>query len=464
MNQMSVEQARARCAEIDGADTEVALHSVLALDSDAVTRTARVERNDGLLHGVPVLVKDNIEAEGLPCTAGSLALRGVPIRGDSTVASRLRRAGAVIIGAANLSEWANIRSTNSSSGWSAMGGLVANPWMLDHSAGGSSSGSAAAVAAGIVPMAVGTETDGSIVCPASLNGVVGIKPTVGSIPTDGVVPVSASQDTPGSLARTVDDAERMLAVLTDDVSLLSRSALVDVSSLSVGVVDVWRTGDQATDALFDEALRYVKELSQKVSASQMIATPDEVYTDEFTVLVHELRSDLDDYLGARAGNGAPSSVRDVVDFNRANADVELLHFGQEIFEMAAQSQGRTASEYVSARQRNLEWVQNNLDVALRQHNVLIAPAYMPAWKTDFSTGHPSAGGAVTSPAAIAGLPIVTIPMGLVAGLPVGLSLVGSKNSEALLIALARSLEKKLGLVHDAQWRPRFLGRSSSGHP
>lgn len=163
MNQMSVEQARARCAEIDGTDTEVALHSVLALDSDAVTRTACVERNDGLLHGVPVLVKDNIEAEGLPCTAGLIALRGVPIRGDSTVASRLRRAGAVIIGAANLSEWANICSTNSSSGWSAMGGLVANPWMLDHSAGGSSSGSAAAVAAGIVPMAVGTETDGSIV-------------------------------------------------------------------------------------------------------------------------------------------------------------------------------------------------------------------------------------------------------------------------------------------------------------
>lgn len=459
MSQMSVEEALARCAEIDGADTEIALHSVLALDNDAVARTARVEKNDGLLHGIPVLVKDNIEAEGLPCTAGSLALRGVPIRGDSTVASRLRRAGAVIIGAANLSEWANIRSTNSSSGWSAVGGLVANPWALDHSAGGSSSGSGAAVAAGIVPMAVGTETDGSIVCPASLNGVVGIKPTVGSIPTDGVVPVSGSQDTPGSLARTVDEAERMLAVLTDDVSLLSRSALVDVSSLSVGVVDVWRTGHAGTDALFDEALRYVKKLSQKVSVSEMIATSDEVHTDEYTVLVHELRSDLDDYLSARVTNGAPSSVRDVVDFNRANAAIELAHFGQEIFEMAAQSQGRTASEYVSARKRNLEWVHNHLDVALSEHDVLISPAYMPAWKTDFATGHPAAGGAITTPAAIAGLPIVTIPMGLVEGLPVGLSLVGAKNSEAMLIALARSLEKVLGLVHDADWHPRFEVRS-----
>jgi amidase len=250
----------------------------------------------------------------------------------------------------------------------------------------------------------------------------------------------------------------------DDASLLSRSSSVDVSSLSVGVVDVWRTGDQATDALFDDALRYVKELSQKVSASQMITTPDAVYNDEFTVLLHELRSDLDDYLSARATNGAPSSVRDVVEFNRANADVELLHFGQEIFEMAAKSSGRAAEDYVAARQRNLEWVHNNLNVALQQHDILISPAYMPAWRTDFATGHPLAGGAVTSPAAIAGLPIVTIPMGLVAGLPVGLSLVGAKNSEAILIALARSLEKKLGLVNDAQWHPQFLRRSSTSHP
>ncbi len=461
MGQMTVEEALARCAEIDGADTEVVLRSVLALDSDAVARTARVQRHDGLLNGVPVLVKDNIETDGLPCTAGSLALRGVPIRGDSTVAFRLRREGAVIIGAANLSEWANIRSTNSSSGWSAVGGLVANPWALDHSAGGSSSGSGAAVAAGIVPMAVGTETDGSIVCPAALNGVVGIKPTVGSIPTDGIVPVSGSQDTPGSLARTVDEAERMLAVLTDDVSLLSRSAMIDVSSLTVGVVDAWRTGHAGTDALFDEALQHVKKLSQKVSGSQMIATSDEVYADEITVLVHELRSDLDEYLSARVTNGAPSSVREVVEFNRLNADKELLYFGQEIFEMAVQSQGRTASEYVSARKRNLEWVHNHLDIALTEHDILISPAYMPAWKTDFATGHPTAGGAVTTPAAIAGLPIVTIPMGLVGGLPVGLSLVGAKNSEAMLIALARSLEKEFGLVHDAEWRPRFVRPSPS---
>ncbi|MEI8287343.1 MAG: amidase family protein, partial [Actinomycetes bacterium] len=232
MSNWSVEEARARWAEIDSSNSKTALRSVLALDDDAVARTAAVQVNNGLLHGVPVLVKDNIEAEGLPCSAGSLALHGVPILGDSPIAARLRRAGAVIIGAANLSEWANIRSTGSSSGWSAVGGLVANPWSLDRSAGGSSSGSGAAVAAGIVPMAVGTETDGSITCPASLNGIVGIKPTVGSIPTDGIVPVSGSQDTPGPLARSVDEAERMLAVLADDVDLLNRSRAIDASSLS----------------------------------------------------------------------------------------------------------------------------------------------------------------------------------------------------------------------------------------
>ena len=455
MSNWSVEEARAKCAEIDGSSTEIALRSVLALDDDAVARTTSVQVNNGLLHGIPVLVKDNIEAKGLPCTAGSLALQGIPVRSDSTVAARLRRAGAVIIGAANLSEWANIRSTGSSSGWSAVGGLVANPWSLDRSAGGSSSGSGAAVAAGIVPMAVGTETDGSVTCPASLNGVVGIKPTVGSIPTDGIVPVSGSQDTPGPLARSVDEAERMLAVLTNDVDLLNRSRVVDASSLSVGVVDTWRTGHTATDELFDEVLKLVQKISSKTSPSQMIATPDDVHSDEFTVLVHELRSDLDAYLSSRVKNGGPRSVSDVVEFNRKNASRELKYFGQEIFEMAARCEGRTASEYINARQRNVSWVQQHLYGALAQNDVLISPAYMPAWKTDFVYGHPSAGGAVTAPAAIAGLPILTIPMGLVHGLPVGVSLVGTKNSEAMLIALARAMENSLGLVNDIEWQPRF---------
>ncbi|MFM7126612.1 MAG: amidase family protein [Actinomycetota bacterium] len=456
MKPTSVSDARARWSEIDRAESEIALRSIIALDTDAEERTRRVSRDDGPLSGVPVLVKDNIEAEGLPCTAGSLALEDVPVRGDSPVADRLRRAGAVIIGAANLSEWANIRSTRSSSGWSAVGGLVANPWALDRSAGGSSSGSGAAVAAGIVPMAVGTETDGSITCPAALNGVVGIKPTVGLVPTDGIVPVSASQDTPGPLARTVDEAALMLAVLADDPGLVTRSRNADVTSLKIGVVDAWRTGHAATDALFDDLLRMVSADFTNLSASAMVATPENVQADEFAVLVHELRSDLDAYLAGRVMGRGPRSVSDVVEFNRLHMSDELAHFGQEIFEMATASSGREAPEYATARSRNLEWVRANLLTALAQHDVLIAPAYMPAWKTDFVLGHPPAGGAVTTPAAIAGLPIVTVPMGLVAGLPVAVSLVSGARSEDLLIAAARRIESRLGLVDDPHWGPKFL--------
>jgi amidase len=305
-------------------------------------------------------------------------------------------------------------------------------------------------------MAVGTETDGSITCPASLNGVVGIKPTVGSIPTSGIVPISSSQDTPGPMARTVDDAEKMLAVLMDDASLLQRSRSVDVSALTLGVVDAWRTGHHETDALFDQSLSLITGLIKTVSTSAMPATPDDVHHDEFTVLVHELRSDLDAYLQSRSHNGSPSSVQDVVAFNLAHADRELEYFGQEIFEMAAASEGRLAEEYVLARQRNLEWTHSTMDVALSQHDVLIAPAYMPAWKTDFATGHPPSGGAVSTPAAIAGLPILTLPIGLVTGLPVALSLVGAKNSEPMLIALAKVVEKVVAVAHDPAWRPQFL--------
>lgn len=456
MTQISVDDALGRINDIDGGDTDIALRSVIALDPDAVARTEAVAVSDGPLSGIPVLLKDNIEALGLPCTAGSLALDGVAVTADSPVAHRLRRAGAVIIGAANLSEWANIRSMRSSSGWSAVGGLVANPWALDRSAGGSSSGSGAAVAAGIVPMAVGTETDGSITCPAALNGVVGIKPTVGRVPVDGVVPVSGSQDTPGPLARTVDDAAVMLAVLMDTPGLLGDITKVDVPSTRLGVVDAWRTGHAVTDAVFDNAMRETGKVMPKVSHSSMPTTSDDVHGDEFTVLVHELKTDLDAYLSRRCAQSGPRSVKDVVEFNLANANRELVHFGQEIFDLASACDGRASVDYVSARARNVEWARANLHEALTHHDVLVSPAYMPAWKTDFALGHPSAGGAVTSPAAIAGLPIVTVPMGLVAGLPVGLALVGAANSEALLIAVAREIEKVLGLVHDAQWQPRFV--------
>ncbi len=455
-----------RIAEIDAPDTAIALRSVLqvAADAEAVAAQRDRERADGRtlgpLHGVPVMIKDNIDAIGLPATAGSLALVGHPVRRDATLVTRLRDAGAVIVAATNLSEWANIRSSRSSSGWSAVGGLTANPWALDRSTGGSSAGSAAAVAAGLVALAVGTETDGSITCPAALNGVVGIKPTVGLVPTDGVIPISTSQDAPGPLAPTVDQAEALLSVLAGLPDLGERSRAVDVSTLRLGVVEAWSTGHAATDAVFADVIDQIARLFGEVSVSAAKATPDDVHVDEFRVLMCELHDDLASYLRTRSEAG-PQSVQDVIDFNLANADRELHLFGQDLFIAAAASGGRAGEghageRYAAARARNLDWVERRcFGPAFSTHDVLIAPAYMPAWKTDFVLGHPSAGGAVTSPAAIAGLPTVTIPMGLVAGLPVALSLVGPALSEPVLIAVARVIDRQLALVTDPAWRPTF---------
>lgn len=450
-----------RIAQIDSPGSEVALRSVLALDASAeATASERdVESARGLvrgpLHGAIVLVKDNIESVGLPGTAGSLALVDHPVSRDSVVTARLRAAGAVVAGATNLSEWANIRSTRSSSGWSAVGGLTPNPWSLDRSAGGSSSGSGAAVAAGITTLAIGSETDGSITCPAALNGVVGIKPTVGMVPTAGIIPISSSQDTAGPMARTVDDAEALLAVIADRPDLPSLSAAVLASSLRLGVVDAWRTGHARTDALFDQVLTSVSTRFGRSASVTVPSMPEQVGADEYTVLMCELFDDLSAHLAART-NGALTSLGDVIEFNLRHADSELHLFGQEIFEMAVATGGRGGPDYAAARARNLEWaVGECLGPALEHNDLLVAPAYMPAWKTDFVLGHPNAGGAVTSPAAIAGFPIVTIPMGKVDDLPVGLSLVGGGGTEHILIAAARVIEHELGIAGDPSWMPGF---------
>lgn len=438
---------------LDRPGTTVELRSVLAVDYDAIAKS-----NVGESSGRLILVKDNIEAVGLPTTAGSLALDGVPVRRDAVLVSRLRAAGLIVAGSTNLSEWANIRSTGSSSGWSAVGGLTANPWALDRSAGGSSSGSGAAVAAGLVDVAIGTETDGSITCPAALNGVVGIKPTVGSVPTAGVVPVSGSQDVPGPLARNVDLATDVLAVIAGDTDLVTRSRHVDVGGLRVGVARAWLTGHAATDRVFEEVLALIEREVRELRDCAIPDTETAVHEDEFTVLVHELKSDLDAYLADRVpfDAGRPRSIAEVIAFNEREAGRELIHFGQDIFERASACSGRDSDDYRAARRRNVEWAQARcFGPAFAAFDVLIAPAYAPAWKTDFVLGHPDAGGKVTTPAAIAGLPIVTIPMGLVAGLPVGVCLVGPSASEDRLVAVARRLEGRLGLVDDPSWRPTF---------
>ena len=448
-----------RIAAIDTDGTDISLRSVLAVDAGAlaVARERDAERAQGHkrgpLHGVPVLIKDNIEAVGLPGTAGATSLADRTVTVDSPIAQRIREAGAIIIGATNLSEWANIRSPHSSSGWSAVRGLTGNPWALDRSAGGSSSGSGAAVAAGLAPIAVGTETDGSIVCPSSLNGLVGIKPTVGSVPTRGVVPISHSQDSPGPMARSVRDAAALLEVLSGQDGLVA-AAGADEAGLRIGVMRSYRTGHPATDALFDSAAAALAGAGVVVGDCDAAAPEASVGGDELTVLLCELKDGLDAYLPTRGGTG-PQSLAEVIAHEQAHAAVELAHFGHEFLIQAQGTQGCAGQDYIDARARNLAWaLQGCLEPGIEGWDVLIAPSYAPAWKIDLVNGDQGLASPVTRPAAIAGWPIACVPMGLVEGLPVGLAIIARAGDETTLVRAAASIERRLA-VADADRRPRF---------
>lgn len=432
-----------RIGQIDALESSIALNSIAAVSADA-RATAR-ERDDertagrlrGPLHGVPVLVKDNIEAHGLPGLAGSTALIGRPSR-DAPLVSRLREAGAVVLASTNLSQWANIRSPRSTSGYSATAGLVANPWALDRSAGGSSSGSGAALAAGLAPLAVGTETDGSIVAPASLNGVTGLKPTVGTVPTTHVVPISASQDSPGPMARSVADVALMYGVLAGSTPVAT------IAAPSLVAAQNWRTGHPKTDALFDELVKVFKSAGLSVDVRDVAEPGETEGRDELAVLLSELVDDLGVYLADRPGEGV-RSLADVIAFEDEHRDIEQVWFGHEHFLEAIETGGRNGPHYAEARRRNLAWaVETCLTPGIEGADVLIAPAYGPSWKSDLTVGgHPGPASPVTTPAAIAGWPILSLPMGLVDDLPVGLAIVGRPGSEWMMLDAASRLESIL---------------------
>ncbi len=429
----------ARARALDAADSPLHLRAIAALASDALAVASErdAERAAGLrrgpLHGVPVVIKDNIEALGLPGAAGSTSLAGRASR-DAPLVTRLRDAGAIVFASTNLSQWANIRSVRSTSGWSATGGLVGNPWALDRSAGGSSSGSGAALAAGLAPLAVGTETDGSIVCPASVCGVVGLKPTVGVVPATHVVPISASQDSPGPMGRRVADVARLYGVL-------SASEAPPARSVRFGVAGNWRTDHPATDALFDEVVASLRGAGHDVLVRDVALPGDQEGADELAVLLAELADDLSAYLAQRPGEGV-ASLADVVAFEDAHAPVELAHFGHDLFEQALASGGRAGEAYEPARARNLAWaIETCLNPALADVDVLLAPAYGPSWKSDLAVGgHPGPASVATMPAAIAGWPIASVPMGLVHDLPVGLAILGRAHSEWSILEAARIIE------------------------
>ena len=452
-----------RIAALDGPG-ETHLGAVLALAPDPLEVAARLDAERsaghvrGPLHGVPIMVKDNIEAVGLPGSAGSLALADRTITRDAPLVGRLREAGLVVLGATNLSEWANIRSSRSTSGWSGLGGLTGNPWALDRSAGGSSSGSGAAVAGGLTPLAVGTETDGSITCPSSLNGCVGLKPTVGLLPTEGVVPISGSQDAPGPMARTVLDAGLLLDALSGSTGYGAACGTVSLPDVRLGATEAWLTGHQGTDDLFHATLDLLRTGGADISVAT-VPSPEAIGADELTVLLAELRDDLDAYLASRVGDG-PRSLADVVAFNREHASSELAHFGQDLFEQALESGGRAAATYVDARARCLRWaVEECLAPAFSVDDppeFLLAPAYTPAWKSDLVAGDQIAGGGAASTApSIAGWPVLCLPMGLAMGLPVGIVLIGPPHSEVRLLAVGHAVEARLDLRSGAAFVPTW---------
>jgi len=456
------------------------LASVIELNPDAlaIARALDAERRDkgsrGPLHGMPILIKDNIDTfDRMQTTAGSLALAGSRPATDAFVVQRLRAAGAVILGKTNLSEWANIRSGQSSSGWSARGGLTRNPHALDRSASGSSSGSAVAVAASLCAAAVGTETDGSILSPASVCGIVGLKPTVGLISRSGIVPIAHSQDTAGPMARSVRDCALLLGALVGhdplDSAMQGRATSSPhdyLTALDAGALKGARLGVARQFFGFHDGVEraFVPVLAALQKAGAVLVDPvtlpgiDTISDAELTVLLYELKADLNAYL-QRPGSSAPvKSLAEVIAFNERHADREMKWFGQDLF-IKAQAKGPlTDAGYLQARALCLRVArEEGLDAVMREHRLdaLIAPTGGPAWPSDLVLGDHYVGGGSTSPAAIAGTPSITVPAGQVHGLPVGLSFFAQAWSEARLLGLAYAFEQATHARHPPRYLPRI---------
>ncbi len=469
----SVDIVRAYLARIAAMDRRgPALRSVIAVNPDALAeaRTLDQERSAGHLrgplHGVPVLIKDNIEtADPIATTAGSLALRANVTRRDAPLVAALRAAGAVILGKTNLSEWANIRSSFAMSGWSAVGGLVRNPYALDRTACGSSSGSGAAVAASFAAAAVGTETDGSIVCPSSVNGLVGFKPTIGLVSRSRVVPISHSQDTPGPMARSVRDVAILLSAMSrpdpadpatarttprDYTAGLSRDALAGVR---VGVVRPQRLSDGLRER-FDAALAVLRG----AGAVLVDVRPPEAEglgEAETIVLNTELKADLDAYLATTPPTVTARTLQHVIAFNAANAAAEMPFFAQDTFEEAARTHGLGDAAYRAARRKSLQLAGvEGIDAMLKSAgaSLLVEPSYGPAWLSDPVSGDQYDGPSAATLPAVAGYPHLTVPMGLIDGLPVGLSFIATANDDAKVLAAGFAFEQRAG----ARVRPRYL--------
>ena len=458
-----------------------AINSVIEINPDAlsIAESLDKERKDkgvrGPLHGIPVMIKDNLDtADRMMTTAGSLALVGSKPIKDSTVAQKLRDAGAVILAKTNLSEWANIRSGHSTSGWSGRGGQTKNPYALDRNPCGSSSGSGAGVSANLCAGAIGTETDGSIVCPSSSNGLVGIKPTVGLTSRTGIIPISHSQDGAGPMCRTVRDAATMLGAITgideeDRATLDSRErSYTDYTQFlksdglrgaRIGVVRQRFGFHEGVDKVMESALDALKREGAILVDPTNIETSGKFGDSEFIVLLYELKADLNAYL-ARLGPNAPvKTLKDIIEFNEKNREKEMPYFGQDTFIKAEEKGPLTSQEYLDALSKNHHLARKEgIDATMDKNNLdaLIAPTGGPAWIVDHVNGDYFGGGS-SAAAAVAGYPNITVPAGFISGLPVGISFFGRAWSEPVLIRLAFAFEQTTKI----RKAPRFLGHAET---
>ncbi len=461
-----------RIAEIDHAGPT--LRSVIEVNPDAleIADTLDAERREsgarGSLHGIPILLKDNIDtADRMMTTAGSVALAGAPVQRDATVASKLRAAGAVILGKTNLSEWANFRSTHSVSGWSSRGGQTRNPYALDRNPCGSSSGSAVAVAANLCAAAVGTETDGSIICPSHINGIVGLKPTLGLVSRAGIIPIAHSQDTAGPMGRTVSDVAVLLSAMIgpdprDPVTESAEQPPADytrflaadgLKGARLGVARNFFGYNPRGDQVIEEAIAAMREAGAEIIDPASLELPKEAVDGEMEVLLYEFKADLNAYLAERGPDSPVHSLAELIAFNEQHTDEVMPYFGQELVIMAEAKGPLTEEAYQQALEANRRFAgEEGIDALLRAHNLdaIVAPSGGPAWLIDYVNGDHH-GGSSSSPAAMAGYPNITVPAGFVWGLPVGISFFAGAFSEPALIRLAYAFEQ----ITQARRPPQF---------
>ena len=442
-----------------------AINSVIEVNPDALQIAdmldgEREERGPrGPLHGIPVMLKDNIATrDRMTTSAGSLALTGSIAPRDAFVVQRLREVGAVILAKTNLSEWANFRSSHSSSGWSSRGGQTRNPYALDRNPCGSSSGSAVAVAAGLCPVAVGTETDGSVICPSHANGIVGIKPTLGLVGRSGIIPIAHSQDTAGPMGRTVADAALLLGAMAgidprDPLTMESRgrshtdySRFLDPEGLQGARIGVARSlcgFSEKVDALLEAAIEQMRRLGAEIIDPCGLPSAGEIRDTEYLVLLYEFKADLNRYLEGLGPQAPVHSLQEIIEFNELHRDRVMPHFGQDILLKAQEKGPLNTEEYVQALETNLRLSRTEgIDAALQEHDLqaIVAPSGRPAWLTDWVNGDCHSGGS-SSFAAVSGYPNITVPMGTISGLPVGLSFFSTAYQEPAIIRLAYAFEQ-----------------------